>query len=93
SDTFLGTVVDRTITDRQVSLDVRYMDALVESIKRRTLAGGGIAWLPSLAISEELQRGELVRVGGATWSVELTISLFSSPERLDAVGRQLWDAF
>jgi DNA-binding transcriptional LysR family regulator len=92
-DSFLGTVVDRTISHRQASLDVRYMDALVESIKRRTLAGGGIAWLPAMAINDELERGELVRVGGSTWSMTLTISLFCSPDRLDPVGRELWKAF
>ena len=42
-DTFLGTVVDRTIGERDTPLDIRYMDALAEAIKRRTLLGGGVA--------------------------------------------------
>lgn len=92
-ETFLGTVVDRTIAERETALDIRYMDALAESLKRRALAGGGLAWLPSLSIADELADGTLARMGGPSWTAKLTISLFSSPERLDPVGKSLWDAF
>ena len=90
-DTFLGTVVDRIIGDRDTALDIRYMDALAEAIKRRTLLGGGVAWLPELSISEELANGTLVRMGGPTWTGRLTVSIFCSPERLDETGIALWN--
>jgi len=32
---------------------------LVEAIKRRTLSGGGIAWLPHSSVKAELASGEL----------------------------------
>ena len=92
-ETFLGAVVDRTIAERETALDLRYMDALAEALKRRALAGGGLAWLPELSISDELANGTLVRMGGPSWTARLTISLFCSPERLDPVGRELWEAF
>ncbi|MEQ8966455.1 MAG: LysR family transcriptional regulator [Azospirillaceae bacterium] len=92
-DTFLGTVVDRVIRERETALDVRYMDALAEAIKRRALAGSGVAWLPALSIARELADGTLVRMGGPSWVATLTISLFCSPDRLDALGRRIWDAF
>ena len=92
-DTFLGAVVDRTIGQRETALDIRYMDALAEALKRRTLSGGGVAWLPALSIGEELASGRLVRMGGPTWVARLTISLFCSPDRLDRTGRALWEAF
>ncbi len=92
-DTFLGTVVDRTIGDRETALDLRYMDALAEAIKRRALAGGGVAWLPEFSVQDELAAGTLVRMGGPSWVARLTISLFCSPERLDPVGRRIWEAF
>lgn len=92
-ETFLGTVVDRTIGDRETALDIRYMDALAESLKRRALAGGGVAWLPELSIADELADGRLVRMGGPSWAAKLTISIFCSPDRLDPVGKALWSAF
>lgn len=92
-ETFLGTVVDRTIGDRETPLDIRYMDPLAEALKRRTLAGGGVAWLPEFSIRSELADQVLVRMGGPSWTATLTISLFCSPERLDKVGRAVWDAF
>jgi hypothetical protein len=49
--------------------------------------------LPSLSIADELADGTLARMGGPSWTAKLTISLFSSPERLDPVGKSLWDAF
>ncbi|WP_416915732.1 MAG: LysR family transcriptional regulator [Roseicyclus sp.] len=92
-DTFLGSVVDRTIGSRDTSLDIRYMDALAEALKRQALAGSGVAWLPAFAIAEEIADGRLVRMGGPSWTARLTISLFCSPDRLDPVGRALWEAF
>lgn len=91
-NSFLGTVVDQTIGARKPRLSLRYMDALAEAIKRRALAGSGIAWLPELAVADELARGDLVKVGGPEWQTTLTISLFCSLDRLDATGRAVWEA-
>ncbi len=89
---FLGTVVDQTIGNRKPPLALRYMDALTEAIKRRTLAGSGIAWLPESAVAEEIAGGQLVQAGGLEWHASLTISLFCSLDRLDKTGRFLWQA-
>lgn len=89
---FLGTVIDQTIGTRKPRLALCYMDALAEAIKRRALAGGGIAWLPEAAVADEIARGLLVPVGGAEWQTTLTLSLFCSVDRLDRVGKAVWDA-
>ncbi len=91
-NSFLGVVVDQTIGTRKPPLALRYMDALAEAIKRRTLAGSGVAWLPELAVAKELASGELVKVGGAEWQTTLTLSLFCSLDRLDRTGRAVWEA-
>jgi len=91
--TFLGTVVDQTIGNRQTALNGRYMDALAETLKRRALAGAGVAWLPEFSIAKELEEGQLVRMGGPTWVAQLTISLFCSPGRLGEVGHTFWESF
>ncbi|MEY8828492.1 LysR family transcriptional regulator [Sedimentitalea sp. XS_ASV28] len=91
-NSFLGTVVDQTIGNREPPLALRYMDALAEAIKRRTLAGSGVAWLPEFAVADEIKRGTLVTVGAEEWQTTLTLSLFCSLDRLDKTGRSVWEA-
>lgn len=90
---FLGTVVDQTIGDRNPPLALCYMDALTEAIKRRTLTGSGVSWLPEGAVAAEIEAGRIVQVGGKSWEATLTLSLFCSPERLDSVGQMVWKVF
>ena len=89
---FLGAVVEQTIGAPTPPLALRYMDALTEAIKRRMLSGSSVAWLPEGAVAEELAAGLVVPVGGDTWRATLTFSLFCSHDRLDKVGRQVWNA-
>lgn len=91
-NSFLGTVVDQTIGDRRPPLVLRYMDALAEAIKRRTLSGSGLSWLPEFAVAEEIARGKLIVAGAEEWQTSLTLSLFCSLERLDKTGHRVWEA-
>ena len=91
SSSFLGTVVDQTIGTRKPPLQLRYMDALTEALKRRALDGGGIAWLPQSAVGGELAAGQLKVVGGPEWQATLTLSLFCSLDRLDKTGLAVWE--
>jgi len=88
---FLGAVVDQTIGARTPPFRLCYMDALAEAIKRRALAGSGVAWLPEFAVADDIARGDLVQVGGREWCADLTLSLFCSLSRLDRVGKIVWD--
>jgi DNA-binding transcriptional LysR family regulator len=88
---FLGTVVDQTIGGREPPLALCYMDALTEAIKRRTLSGSGLSWLPESAVASEIAEGRIVRVGGESWEATLTLSLFCSPDRLDKTGQAVWE--
>ena len=81
--------LDPGLREPDTPLDIRYMDALAEAIKRRTLLGGGVAWLPEFSIADELADGTLVRMGGASWTASLTISLFCSPDRLDEIAGRM----
>ncbi len=90
---YLGSVVEQTIGKRKVHLDTRYMDGLVEAIKRRLLAGGGIAWMPQFAIAKELATGELVEVGQSEWETSLTLSLYSEPDKIDLTAKKVWESF
>jgi len=89
---YLGTIVDQIIGKRRPPLVLQYMDAHSEALKRFTIAGGGVAWLSERVVADELASGKLVSVGGPEWQTDLTLSLFSAPDRLDKIGRLLWEA-
>lgn len=91
-DSYLGTVVEKIIGSRRPPFALRYMDAHAEALKRRVLAGSGVAWLSESIVAAELASGALVPVGGPEWQTSLTLTLFSSLDRLDEAGQQLWKA-
>jgi len=91
--TFLGTVVDHTINYTKLPLDIRYIDGLVEALKRRALAGGGVAWLPEFSIESELSSGKLIPIGPPKFEAVLTLSLYCSPSKLDETGLEVWERF
>lgn len=91
--TFLGTVVDQTIGHHKEHLDITYMDALTETIKRRTLSGSGIAWLPESAVRQEIKQNELSIIGSEKWHAQLNLTLICRPSRLDELSAAIWDSF
>lgn len=89
---YLGTIVDQLIGNRQPPLELTYIDAHTESLKRLALLGKGMAWLSEGVVAEELADGRLIRIGGPEWQSKLTLTLFCVPERLDRAGELLWEA-
>lgn len=89
---FLGMVVDTTIEERALNVDTIYVDALVETIKRRLLRGSGFAWMPQSAITDELEQGILVPIGDESLRTNLSISALSHPAALDPAARRMWEA-
>ncbi len=90
---FLGTVVDLMIEDLRLPLDVRYIDTLAETMKRRALSGSGVAWLPEFSVTEELERGDLIKIGTPEMETEMIMSLFGAPSQLDPTAKMIWDRF
>ena len=89
---YLGTVVDQIIGSRKPPLELTYMDAHAESLKRLALSGKGVAWLSERVVAEDLEEGRLVRVGGPEWQTSLSLTLFCAVDRLDKTGQQFWNA-
>ena len=88
---FLGMVVENTVDRKPLNAETIYVDALVETIKRRMLTGSGFAWMPETAVASELAEGRVVPVGNDQWTAVLTISALSDPASFDQTARDLWD--
>ncbi len=62
---------------------------MADVLKRISLEGEGIAWLPKSLIEAELKSGALV-AGGSAWTMELELRVFRDAfNREDLTGR-LW---
>ena len=68
-----------------------YENNLSESLKAMVLKDAGVAWLPELAIRQELARGELVRVGDGALVAELEIVAYRTRQKVNDVVRAMWE--
>jgi LysR family transcriptional regulator, hypochlorite-specific transcription factor HypT len=68
-----------------------YENNLSESLKALVLKDAGLAWLPELAILQELARGELVPVGDGPLVARLEIVVYRTREKVNDVVRAMWD--
>lgn len=89
---YLGTIVDQLIGDREPPLELTYMDPHAESLKSLALSGKGVAWLSERVVAEELASGRVIPVGGPEWQTTLTLTLFCASDRLDRSGQLFWEA-
>ncbi len=88
---FLGMVVEHAVGRKSFAPKTIYVDALVEAIKRRLMAGSGFAWMPETAIHNELEDGTLVSVGDESWVQDLTIAAYADPSQFDRTALSLWN--
>ncbi|MEM9583003.1 MAG: LysR family transcriptional regulator [Pseudomonadota bacterium] len=91
ASSFLGMVVNSTVGQKPLNVEVIYVDGLVETIKRRLLQGSGFAWMPETAIAVELAEGALLPIGEEMWRAELTIAALANPTAFSPQARKLWD--
>ena len=74
------------------ALQRHYESDMAELLKKMTLAGEGIAWLPHSAIEGELERGELIAAGGGEWRMALEIRVYRDATQRNPLVAALWKA-
>jgi len=74
------------------ALQRHYESDMAELLKKMTLAGEGIAWLPQSAIEGELARGELIAAGGGEWRMALEIRVYRDATQRNPLVAALWKA-
>src|SRR5690606_22860333 len=72
---FLGRSVSGLLRQRNLRYVTVYETAMADSLKSMALQGLGVAWVPRLSVEAELERGELVECGDASWHLPLEIRL------------------
>jgi DNA-binding transcriptional LysR family regulator len=95
-DVFLGQVFNRTISPRlpvSATITSRAETALTLAMLQFALSEIGIAWLPQSLVSDELARGQLVRVDDLLPAQELEVRMIrlsdETSERSDTIWRMV----
>ena len=87
---FLGRSVSLLLRQHNLRYTTVYETAMADSLKSMALVGLGIAWVPRLSVTAELERGELVVCGGPQWQLPLEIRLYRCALMRNAQVRLLW---
>jgi LysR family transcriptional regulator, hypochlorite-specific transcription factor HypT len=87
---FLGMVPENTIGRKPLNTELIYVDAPVEAIRRRLLAGYGFAWMSETAISPELRSGAVVPIGGNDRIASMSITAYANPASFEDSARDRW---
>ncbi|MFI8482307.1 LysR substrate-binding domain-containing protein [Pseudomonas sp. NPDC078700] len=87
---FLGRSVNLLLRQRALRSTTVYETAMADSLKSMALQGMGVAWVPRLSVTAELNRGELVVCGGTAWQSPLEIRLYRCALVRKAAVRLLW---
>lgn len=91
-DIYLDRCVKRLLDDapHHVELQKAFESPLADSLKIMALQGMGIAWVPTVAIREELEQGFLVPCGGLGWQSSLDVCIYRCARPLLPVAEDLW---
>lgn len=87
---FLGRSVNALLRQRGLRYTTVYETAMADSLKAMALEGLGVAWVPRLSVTAELNRGELVVCGAPHWHIPLEIRLYRCSLVRKASVRLLW---
>ena len=89
---FLGRLVTPLVEAHGLNrkLVFHYENAMAEALKPAALAGAGVAWLPELAIRDELAHGTLMRVGPAEYGLPVSVRLYRMRDPASAEVERLW---
>lgn len=92
ANTYLCRIVEHILKCNPDHLfETCYENSMAEALKAMVLEGHGLAWLPISSISQELERGKLVPVGGPAWELSLDIRLYRSANRLPPTAAAVWE--
>ena len=92
SNCLMGKMTERIINNhlKDYELNCIYKNTVTESVKAMALQGMGICWLPRICILAELNRGDLMDIGGESLSMELDTMLYRPIQRLSNEAESLW---
>ncbi len=89
---FLGRIVNPIVETNALgpALEFKYENSMAEALKPVAVRGGGVAWLPEIAIHTELASGALVPAGGPEHEKKVSVRLYRAIERSRSDVERIW---
>jgi DNA-binding transcriptional LysR family regulator len=94
-ESLLGRAVDQLLqnTPPVCHLAPCYENSMAEALRAMAVQGHGLAWLPHMAIRNDLRNGRLARAGDERWDIPLEIRLYrgigAGTEQVEAIWRRI----
>ena len=90
-NSYMGRLINRTLTRHpQLSFSTFFVSSMSELLKRITLDGCGVAWLPEYAIEEEIRRGQLVVLNADELIIPIEAYAYRMNTRMSQVAEIFW---
>ena len=92
-DDFMGKIITGIINRNNASnwFNPVYEDSFSEGVRSQALMGSGLAWLPSMLIENDVERGKLMVVGGTNWQEPLEIHLYRRADNEHPLLQGIWE--
>lgn len=92
SNCLMGKLTEKIIETNCTHLEFNpvYENSIAEAVKAMAIQGLGVGWLPSVCITKELARGDLVNIGDESMTLELDTMLYRSKQRLSNEAESIW---
>ncbi|RQS10160.1 LysR family transcriptional regulator [Burkholderia sp. Bp9002] len=72
------------------ALQLHYESDMAEVLKKLVMEGEGVAWLPQSTIAKELEAGDLVPAGPATWNLRVELRVYRDSSNRNEFLDGLW---
>lgn len=93
NNAYIGRMVEFILVDekKKAFLETVYENDLAESLKMMVLAGHGVAFLPSSAVTNELKKGELVRADSIEepWEIAMEVRVYREKPTIKRSGKSI----
>jgi len=86
--------IHATVFGRQLAgMNIHVQDtaSTTSVLRRMTLAGKGLAWIPRNTVQDDLSSGTLVLAGEDKWNVPLEVCIYRAWQPLPATAEAFWD--
>lgn len=91
-ESVLGRITNSILENSGLSeyAEFRYENSVSEALKIACLNGLGVAWLPTICVKEEIEKGELVHIKNKQFETSLSVKLHRSTARSRGEVERLW---
>lgn len=92
AESLLGRITNFVVEKSNLSecAEFKYENSVSEALKAACIEGLGVAWVPSIAVKNELKTGSLVKISTESQETNLSIKLYRSIERSRSEIERLW---